>query len=104
MERSYTPGGVQRIGPAGPDGSGSATRNFEPVCGLLVEADTLYGEFKRLGLKYGFGGKQAHDARLVAMMLCWGIDKVLTLNARDFRPYSAEGVSVVTPESLTGAK
>jgi hypothetical protein len=71
---------------------------------MLVEADSLYGEYKRLARTYAFGGKQAHDARLVAMMLCWGIDKILTLNDRDFRPYSAERVLIVNPESLTGVR
>lgn len=72
----------------------------ELTCGMLIEGETLYGEFKRLGLKYSFGGKQAHDARLVAMMLCWGVDKILTLNERDFRQYAAEGIAVMTPESI----
>jgi predicted nucleic acid-binding protein len=70
---------------------------IEPACGLLSETDDLYAHFKRLGSIYRFGGKQAHDARLVAMMLCWGIEKVLTLNERDFRPYAAEGIEIVTP-------
>ena len=72
----------------------------EPTCGILIEGETLYGEFKRLGLKYNFGGKQAHDARLVAMMLCWGVDTILTLNERDFRQYVAEGIIILTPESV----
>ena len=54
----------------------------------------------RLGRKYGFGGKQAHDARLVAMMLCWGIDRILTLNDSDFQGYATEGILIITPQSL----
>ena len=48
-------------------------------------------------------GKQVHDARLVAMMLAWQIDSILTLNDRDFRRYEPEGIRIVTPDSLTSA-
>jgi len=73
---------------------------IEPVCSVLVETDEIYHEFKRLGKKYEFRGKQAHDARLVALMRCWGIDKILTLNDRDFLRYEAEGIVAVNPRSL----
>ena len=75
----------------------------EPTCGWLVEPDTLYEEFKRLARKYEFRGKQAHDARLVAMMLCLKVEKVLTLNERDFRRYEPEGIVVAHPSSLVSA-
>ncbi len=73
---------------------------IEPTFGLLIETDGLFVEFKRLGRKYQFLGKQAHDARLVAMMLCWKVEKLLTLNDRDFRRYEPEGIVVVHPSSL----
>ncbi|MGD9720083.1 MAG: type II toxin-antitoxin system VapC family toxin [Pirellulales bacterium] len=76
---------------------------IEPTCGILIEAELLYSEFKRLGQKYGFGGKQAHDARLIAMTLCWGIETILTLNERDFRPYRAEGIVIETPTPQANA-
>jgi predicted nucleic acid-binding protein len=73
---------------------------IEPVCTILSEHREQYRQFKRLGLKYEFLGKQAHDARLVATMLCWGIDRIVTLNERDFRRYEPEGIIVVTPDSI----
>jgi predicted nucleic acid-binding protein len=77
---------------------------IEPTCALLVEPVALYGELKRLGVKYEFRGKQVHDARLVALMLCWKVEKVLTLNERDFRRYEPEGITLITPESMKPAE
>lgn len=76
------------------------TSVIEPICAILVEQLTLYGELKRIVVQYGVSGKQIHDARLVAMMLTWNIDKILTLNERDFRRYHSEGISAVRPETL----
>jgi hypothetical protein len=58
---------------------------------------------KRLLAAYNVVGKQVHDARLVAMMLTWQVDKILTLNDRNFRRFEPEGISVVTPTSLIAA-
>lgn len=74
-----------------------------PVCKVLAETDSLPDELRRLLIKYGAIGKQVHDARLVAMMLVWQIENVLTLNDRDFRRYEPEGITVVTPTSLVSS-
>jgi predicted nucleic acid-binding protein len=76
---------------------------IEPLCAVLAEVSAVYRELKRLIVKYAVSGKQVHDARLVAMMLVWKIDSILTLNDRDFRRYESEGIQVVTPASLAGA-
>jgi hypothetical protein len=73
---------------------------IEPFCKVLTETDTLPTEFRRLLIRYGVVGKQVHDARLVAMMLVWQVESILTLNDRDFRRYEPEGITVVTPASL----
>ncbi len=72
-------------------------RDIEPICEVLAERETLYPELKRLIATYNVSGKQVHDARLVAMMLVWQIENILTLNDRDFRRYEAEGITIVTP-------
>ena len=77
-------------------------RDIESICSVLVEPDAVLDELKRLIATYSVAGKQVHDARLVAMMLAWQIDNVLTLNDRDFRRYVPEGIHVVTPAMLTG--
>ena len=70
---------------------------IEPFCTVITEIDTLPAEFRRLLLQYSVVGKQVHDARLVAMMLVWQIERVLTLNDRDFQRYQPEGITIVTP-------
>src|SRR3954470_17583866 len=73
---------------------------IDPLCTVLTEPDILLSEFRRLLLQYNVIGKQVHDARLVAMMLVWQIDNLLTLNDRDFRRYESGGIKIVTPASL----
>ncbi|MDZ4659532.1 MAG: PIN domain-containing protein [Bythopirellula sp.] len=75
-------------------------RDIEPICKALVERETSYHELKRLIATYSVRSKQVHDARLVAMMLAWQIENILTLNDRDFRRYEPEGITVVTPAEL----
>jgi hypothetical protein len=67
---------------------------------VLVELGTLQVVFRRLLTKYSVVGKQVHDARLVAMMLIWQIDNVLTLNERNFRRFEPDGIAIITPASL----
>jgi predicted nucleic acid-binding protein len=73
---------------------------IEPICSTLAEPPLVYSELKRLMVNYGVVGKQIHDARLVAMMLVWQVDNILTLNDRDFRRYEPEGITVFTPASI----
>lgn len=73
---------------------------IEPTCSVLLELAPLHDEFKRLLIKYAVVGKQVHDTRLVAMMLTWQIENLLTLNARNFRRFEPEGIMIVSPQSL----
>lgn len=77
---------------------------IEPICAVLTESDALQGEFKRLLVSYGVVGKQVHDARLVAMMLTWQVDKILTLNERNFRRFEPEGIVAVAPASIASSQ
>ena len=88
------------LGLAPADALDLLAREIDPISLVLAEPDVLYGEMKRLIAKYGVSGKQVHDARLVAMMLVWKIENVLTLNDRDFRRYEPEGIMIVTPTSI----
>ncbi len=76
------------------------TKDIEPISKVLVERETSYHELKRLIATYSVRGKQVHDARLVAMMLAWQIENILTLNDRDFRRYEPEGITIITPAEL----
>jgi len=72
-------------------------RVVEPLCSLALENDQLFPRLKLLAGKYSFGGKQVHDARLVALMLSCRIDTILTLNERHFLKYQAEGIQILSP-------
>jgi predicted nucleic acid-binding protein len=75
-------------------------KDVEPICEVVVEKELVHLELKRLISTYQVSGKQVHDARLVAMMLAWQIESILTLNDRDFRRYEPEGIKIVTPAEL----
>lgn len=75
-------------------------KDVEPICQVVVERESGHQELNRLISTYAVVGKQVHDARLVAMMLTWQIENILTLNERDFRRYDPEGITIVTPDSL----
>ena len=42
------------------------------------------------------GGKQVHDANIVATMLAHGVGRLLTLNAADFRRF-ADRIELIVP-------
>ena len=75
-------------------------KSVETICDILSEQDTLHDVYKDLLTKYNVVGKQVHDARLVAMMLTWQIDNILTLNERNFQRFAPEGITIVSPQSL----
>jgi predicted nucleic acid-binding protein len=83
---------------------GEAVRLFEkdvePIYQVVIEREAVHKELKRLISTYSVTGKQVHDARLVAIMLAWQIENILTLNDRDFRRYETEGIKVVTAAEL----
>lgn len=47
---------------------------------------------------YSVCGKQAHDARIAALMLAHGVKHLLTLNPSDFARY--HGIKPVTPQEI----
>ena len=55
------------------------------VC--LPEPPDMADRWERIVLDHEVIGKQAHDARLVALMLSHGITHILTLNTSDFARY-----------------
>lgn len=73
---------------------------IEPICGIVPDVASTFPELKRLLKKHSVVGKQVHDARLVALMLTRQIQTILSLNARDFKRYEPEGVSIVTPDDV----
>jgi predicted nucleic acid-binding protein len=65
---------------------------------LLPDTERVHAEWRRLVVAYQVAGKQVHDTRLAACMLCHGVTNILTLNDRDFKRYS--GISAVHPREI----
>jgi predicted nucleic acid-binding protein len=75
--------------------------NFKAAFRLLPETPSLVTEWERIAVVYSVCGKQAHDARLVAMMKIHGIGSIVTFNVGDFSRYtSGEGIAVVDPGAI----
>ena len=64
---------------------------------LLPETPAVFVEWLRLVILHGILGKQAHDARLVALLNTHSVPQLLTFNVGDFRRY---GIVVVSPEQV----
>jgi predicted nucleic acid-binding protein len=67
-------------------------QNFD----VLEDGPTVWHHFVELCRHFSFGGRQVHDANIVATMLAHGESRLLTFNAADFRRFDAL-VNVVTP-------
>jgi predicted nucleic acid-binding protein len=64
---------------------------------LLPETPAVFVEWFRLVSLHGILGKQAHDARLVAILNTHAIPHLLTFNMGDFQRYN---IHVVSPEQV----
>lgn len=67
----------------------------EEFLSLLIESTEVYAERKRLVVAHGVVGVQAHDARLVAAMKVYGVERILTFNTQDVLRYP--DIEVVRP-------
>jgi len=68
------------------------TRRF----GVLEDGPAVWTELTTLTRGFAFGGKQVHDASIVATMLAHGETRLLTFNAADFRRFGSL-IEVVIP-------
>jgi predicted nucleic acid-binding protein len=66
------------------------------VC--LPEPSDMAPRWRDLATQYGVRGRQAHDARLAALMLAHGVTNLLTLNAADFTRYV--GITCLGPQDV----
>lgn len=68
---------------------------IEEFSSMVIESTDVYAEWKRLVVAYEVTGVQAHDARLVAAMKTYGVNRVVTFNTQDFDRY--EGIQTIRP-------
>ena len=62
-------------------------KQIESLFTMLEDCPAIYSHWRRIIGEYGVVSKQVHDARLVAVMLTYGITHILTRNGADFRRY-----------------
>jgi predicted nucleic acid-binding protein len=63
---------------------------------VLENGPPVWEQLIELGSRYSFGGRQVHDANIVATMLAYGERRLLTFNGADFRRF-AELIEIVVP-------
>ena len=77
----------------------SAIAEIERTFELLLSDEAMvYPYWKRLVAEQRVTGRRVFDARLVAVMLAHGIDRLLTFNAADF---AGLGVPVLEPQTVS---
>ena len=69
-----------------PEQARSAIQSLLDDFGLLEDAPQILRDWQRLVVRYGVREKKVHDTRLVAVMLSYGIELLLTFNNGRFRP------------------
>lgn len=65
---------------------------------VLRDPPDLLERWLDLCTRYDVSGKQAHDARIVALLLARGVTHRLTLNPADFRRYAE--ITCLTPDEV----
>jgi predicted nucleic acid-binding protein len=68
---------------------------------LLDETPAVYPQWEQLVARHQVSGKNAHDARLVAVLMVHGLSRLLTFNVSDFARYP--GVTVLEPGQVLAA-
>lgn len=70
---------------------------LEAVFDLLADTEEVYLQFRKLVVQHSVAGIKVHDAKIVAAMMAYGIDNLLTFNTKDFKRY---GINAIDPKDL----
>lgn len=73
-------------------------RGLESRFPVLPESPEIYVSWRKLVKLYGIQGVEAFDTRLVAVMIAYRVDHILTFNVRDFKKYRE--VTAIHPNNL----
>lgn len=71
---------------------------IEGLFPLLQDMPTIYQHWRQLVAGLSVMGRQAHDARLAALMEVHAVTHILTFNTEDFRRYP--GITAVDPREV----
>ena len=72
------------------------TDGFVQRFAVLEDGPQVWDELMSLTRRFTFGGKQLHDANIVATMLAHGETRLLTFNVADFHRFAAV-IQVIVP-------
>ncbi|MEA2753777.1 MAG: hypothetical protein QOJ54_66 [Aliidongia sp.] len=64
-------------------------RRFMDLFDIAEDRPTILDRLLRIVTAYPTAGKQSHDAHLVATMVDYGINRLLTFNRRDFERFAS---------------
>ena len=78
---------------------GAAIARLRERFDLLAESPELFQRWIELVVQRDLRGKRAHDARLAAIALVHGVERILTFNVSDFSGIG--GVAALRPEDVT---
>lgn len=70
---------------------------IKTVFQIADETQAVTNELVRLVKTYPSGGRQIHDANIVATMVVQGLTHLMTLNVEDFRRFVDE-ITILSPE------
>jgi predicted nucleic acid-binding protein len=74
----------------------SDTLVFTQRFSILEDGPPVWQQLTELGRRYSFGGRQVHDANIVATMLAHGERRLLTFNDPDFQRFN-DVIEIVVP-------
>jgi predicted nucleic acid-binding protein len=80
------PVAVNGLGMSASEASAELTR-LQSLFPILPDSPTVFTEWQSLVTVHNIVGKNAHDARLVAAMVCHGVTHIITINTSDFIRY-----------------
>ena len=72
--------------------------NLREMFTILPEPPDMADRWQDVADKHSVQGKQAHDARIAALMLAHDLTHILTFNVDDFARYS--DIAAVTPQDI----
>jgi predicted nucleic acid-binding protein len=74
------------------------TTQLETFFSFLPDTSNIYKRWRQIVTAHSVSGLQVHDARLVAVMLAYGVTHILSFNFKDFQRYSA--ITAVNPHDV----
>jgi predicted nucleic acid-binding protein len=71
-------------------------KGITSICRIADETDDVTTQLLNLLKTYPTAGKQVHDANIVATMLAYDINTLLTLNIEDFKRFE-DKITIISP-------